>query len=271
MNVILTKVCTKCGEKKSLEDFHRGNSSYGKKSRCKVCRSISRKVKFAKSPEKELAINREWYRRNKEKRSAQIKRYQEENKEEKKARNKRWYENNKEDIRARGREYYHRTKEEKAPLKKRYREANKEKRRLYVKNRRPIINVRNRERRRTDPAFKLSLLLRGKITKAIKRGSKVGSAVRDLGCSIKDLKLYLERQFYPHPKTGEEMTWDNWSLMGWNIDHIIPVHSVDLLKRDQFLKVCHYTNLQPLWHEDHVKKTIEDGSYSMKGRLSYGS
>jgi len=32
----------------------------------------------------------------------------------------------------------------------------------------------------------------------------------------------------------------------------------DLTDREQLLKACHYTNLQPLWHEDHIQKTSND-------------
>jgi hypothetical protein len=69
-----------------------------------------------------------------------------------------------------------------------------------------------------------------------------------LGCTIPELKFYLESKFQP------EMTWDNWSYEGWHIDHIIPLDSFDLSNKEEFLKACHYTNLQPLWAEENFKK-----------------
>jgi Prasinovirus endonuclease VII len=104
------------------------------------------------------------------------------------------------------------------------------------------------ERLRTDIDARLSHSLRTRVNLAIKRGSKGGSAVRDLGCSIEQLKIHLEKQF------TSNMTWDNWALDGWHIDHIIPLSSFDLTDPEQFKIACHYTNLQPLWWRENIVK-----------------
>jgi len=96
--------------------------------------------------------------------------------------------------------------------------------------------------------------MRGRVRSAIKNGQKVGSAVDDLGCTVDEFKIYMTAKFYPHPVTGEEMTWDNWGLHGWHIDHIQPIASFDLTDRAQFLVAYHYTNQQPLWAIDNLKK-----------------
>jgi hypothetical protein len=89
--------------------------------------------------------------------------------------------------------------------------------------------------------------LRQRLCAAIRHKSKKGSAVRDLGCTIEELKQHLESQF------GPGMSWENYGK--WHIDHIIPLSSFDLSKRDELLKACHYTNLQPLWAKDNIKKS----------------
>jgi len=112
----------------------------------------------------------------------------------------------------------------------------------------------------TDVQYKLRVNLRARLHQAAVNGSKAGSAVRDLGCTIPELKTYLESKFYPHPITGEEMTWENWSPTGWHVDHKKPLKLFDLTDREQVLQACHYTNLQPLWAEQNLAKGAKDGT-----------
>lgn len=95
-----------------------------------------------------------------------------------------------------------------------------------------------------DPSYKISKNLRRRLNHILRENFKVGSAVKDLGCTGEQLKLHLEKRF----KDG--MSWNNYGckLGQWSIDHIIPLSKVDLTDRNEFLKVCHFTNLQPLWH-----------------------
>jgi len=69
-----------------------------------------------------------------------------------------------------------------------------------------------------------------------------------LGCSIEYLRSYLEQQFSPN------MTWDNYGLYGWHIDHIIPLSYFDFTDPEQQRRAWHYTNLRPLWAADNLKK-----------------
>ena len=107
----------------------------------------------------------------------------------------------------------------------------------------------NKDRRKTNIQYKLAYNLRTRLWYALKGNLKSGSAVHDLGCSIKELKAYLESKF------KLEMTWDNYGK--WHIDHMKPLVTFDLTDREQFLKANHYTNLQPLWAEENQIKSAK--------------
>lgn len=66
-----------------------------------------------------------------------------------------------------------------------------------------------------------------------------------VGCSPEFLKEYLEKQF------TEGMSWE---LMGHHIhiDHITPLSSAST--EEELYKLCHYTNLQPLWAQENLSK-----------------
>lgn len=67
-----------------------------------------------------------------------------------------------------------------------------------------------------------------------------------------------KKEYYIESKFEEGMNWNNWSHKGWHIDHIKPLSSFDLSKREEFLKACNYTNLQPLWAVDNFKKSNKE-------------
>jgi hypothetical protein len=157
--------------------------------------------------------------------------------EERKTVRKKWQKNYRDKNKKKLKEYYQAHAEELKIYNKKYYQNNKEKAKVYENN-----------KLKTDTNFKLARYLRNRIWKAIHNNQKVGSAVQDLGCSIPELKLYLKSKW----KDG--MTWENWSLTGWHIDHIIPLDSFNLQNKEEFLKACHYKNLQPLWAEENLSK-----------------
>jgi hypothetical protein len=132
----------------------------------------------------------------------------------------------------------------------------KEKKAEYDKSRIRDYDYEYQRALKNIPNFQLMVNLRSRLYHALKDEQKSGSAVQDLGCSVEDFIKYIESKFYPHPITGEAMTWENWGRNHntWQIDHIVELHRYDLSDREQFLKACHYTNMQPLWYEDHIKK-----------------
>jgi hypothetical protein len=123
---------------------------------------------------------------------------------------------------------------------KRYEERNKER----VQHRK---NTYRKERYSTDVNFKLSLKIRARLGAAIKNNSK--SLTNNFGCSISELKTYLESKFEPG------MSWDNYCMHGWHIDHIRPLCSFNLSDPNQLREACHYSNLQPLWAKDNLRKS----------------
>ena len=72
-----------------------------------------------------------------------------------------------------------------------------------------------------------------------------------LGCSIKKLKSHLKSLF------TDGMSWNNYGE--WEVDHIIPIDfyrkNYDF-KNPEVQKECfHFSNLQPLWQKDNIKKS----------------
>ena len=151
-----------------------------------------------------------------------------------------WRNLNKEKIKLRYKKWYDANKDKTKIRLKEYRKSNKEK--IYKQQ------LRWKRANKNNPKFKLPVLLRKRLNDALRNNYKSGSAVRDLGCTIDELKSYLESKFLPG------MTWDNWTIDGWHIDHIKPLSSFDLSDRKQMLEACHYTNLQPLWATDNLSK-----------------
>jgi hypothetical protein len=56
----------------------------------------------------------------------------------------------------------------------------------------------------------------------------------------------LEKQFI------SGMTWENYGYYGWHVDHKIPLASAKT--KEELIKLCHYTNLQPLWMDENLSK-----------------
>ena len=90
--------------------------------------------------------------------------------------------------------------------------------------------------------------IRERIRIALKGNPKSARITELLGCSIAELRSHLETQFQ------DGMSWNNHEQFGWHIDHIKPCASFDLSDPQQQRQCFHYTNLQPLWWLENLKK-----------------
>ena len=104
------------------------------------------------------------------------------------------------------------------------------------------------ERASNDLDFRLRGSLRARIRAAIKSkgGHKCSKTIALVGCSIEELRAHLEANF------TSGMSWDNYG--SWHIDHIKPCAAFDLSDERQQRKCFHYSNLQPLWAQDNLRK-----------------
>ena len=167
---------------------------------------------------------------------------------------KKYYKLNREHYIEHGRQYskgyYLKNRERIKKDKGEYYLKNRDKIAEKTKNNRKYITEYINNRLKTNLNYRLSNCLRSRLRAAIKGKFKSGSAIKDLGCSINYFKKYIEIKF----KSG--MSWNNWgkNREKWSIDHIRPLSKFDLTDRKQFLEACHYTNLQPMWQIDNIKK-----------------
>jgi len=162
------------------------------------------------------------------------------------------YELNKNKIKKQSRNHYSSHKKERAI----YRESIKPRQSIYMKNWRKENKQEIREyknsyetkRRKNDVGYKILRNLAQRVRDSIHGRNKAASTSELVGCSIDELRAHLERQF------TSGMTWANYGVKGWHIDHRKPCASFDLTIPEQQKECFNFSNLQPLWHTDNLKK-----------------
>lgn len=109
-----------------------------------------------------------------------------------------------------------------------------------------VYNDKEKQRRKNDPMFTMVKRLRKRLRESVLNKHEIrDKKLREiLGCSYEELLVHLESKFL------ENMSWENMNL--WHIDHIIPLASAKSL--EDVYRLNHYTNLQPLWAEDNLRK-----------------
>lgn len=102
-------------------------------------------------------------------------------------------------------------------------------------------------RRKTNPMVKCKFLIRNRLRQCLKKKFwlKRSKFAEYIGCSQEELIKHFESKF------TEGMNWENQGE--WHIDHIKPMDSATC--EEDMYKLCHYTNLQPLWALDNIKKS----------------
>jgi hypothetical protein len=213
----LTKICTKCLDEKSTEEFAKKNDRPdGLTDRCKLCYRAYEAARRRDRQEEYRAKKRGYYSANRERELAAKARYNQNPQTKGRLRtyNKKYHEENREEIRIKQAAY-------------------------------------KRKRRREDPVFALRERLRCRVYAAIRRAqaSKADSTIRLVGCTWPELKVFIEEQFEPG------MTWENCGREGegvWQVDHVFPLALVDLADPRKQFNAFNYLNLRPLWHKDNA-------------------
>ena len=223
----MVKKCRKCEIERNYSEFYKDKRNKdGLMSWCRCCLKKYRQDNI----ERVFEYKKQYYQEKKE--------YYNEY-------NKQYYQENKDSIKGRSKQYYQDNRELRSERSKQYYQENKERIMDYYE-----------KRRKTDPLFKMAGNLRNRTYQAFKYNgySKNTKTQQMLGVSWEVCKAHIENQF------TKGMNWDNYGE--WHIDHIIPLASANTEK--ELTKLCHYSNLQPLWAEDNLSKGSKIESQQMK-------
>lgn len=219
-----SKKCSKCGVIKDVCYFSKNNKTKDKlHCSCKECD----REKYLKNREYNLEKMREYKKNNPEK----IKEYYLENIEK-------------------YREYRESKKETTKLYMKDYYVNNLERRKEYLEKNKKIVNIKRniseKKRRDNNSLYKLKVYVRNRIWFYLKKNNvtQKNTSFELVGCSPQELKIHLEEKF------TQGMSWDNQGK--WHVDHIIPLSSAK--NEEELYKLCHFTNLQPMWAIENIKK-----------------
>lgn len=237
------RICTTCKEFKEFKEFNKSKKGkYGIREKCKICQSKNSKNYHIKNKDKIKLKSKEKYIKRKE--SGYYKIYKEENKEKLKIKSQEYYINNKEKLNTISKENYNKNKIKILNQMKNYREENsniiKERKHKYYINNKDKINKYKRNRN-IPLKEKLIRLTRLRIRQALKGFKKSEATKKIIGCDLDFYKKYLESKF------TKDMSWGNYGVNGWHIDHIKPCSSFDFSNQEQINQCFHYTNTEPRW------------------------
>ena len=226
-------LCRSC-YKKSYDVAHRDKVAYYQKSYREAHR------------DERLVYNKDYHATHRTEEAA----YRAAHRDERKDQSKAYYEAHFDKAAAYSKVYRAAHRDKVESYQKAYREAHRDELAAHAKayrdSNRDKRSDRDRTRRAGDINYRIACNLRTRLTTAVRNKQKIGSAVRDLGCSMDQFRLYIGNQF----ELG--MTWDNYGK--WHLDHVQPLASFDLTDRQQFLDAANWLNYQPLWAKDNLAK-----------------
>lgn len=212
------------------------------------------------NPEKKKAYLDGWNERNAKHVEAYRKKRYAENRERVKQEVAQWRLKNKEKQKRYALEYYQKNKEKLSLNAKIKRQENRE----YIRIRSKVWRDKNSEnlkkkarefmakRRKESLSFKMAQALRSRLRTVMvrKKCRKSDRMLVLLGCNLTFFLKYIESQFV----VG--MSWGNYGKGEgkWSLDHKIPCSHFQLQDLDHQKKCFHYTNLQPMWDLDNIRK-----------------
>jgi hypothetical protein len=117
---------------------------------------------------------------------------------------------------------------------------------LYDKKCKEYDVKRKRKKEKENELTGFIQKIRQSVRKSFKRSgyTKKSKTYNILGNDWGTVKEHFELLFQPG------MSWNNYG--DWEIDHIIPLSKAK--NEDDVIKLCNYTNLQPLWKLDNRLK-----------------
>ena len=123
----MSKTCTKCGETKPLDDFHRyKRSPDGRKPHCKECVREYKHRYYEENRDKERERNRRYREENRDKRLEYARRYHEENRDKMLDYKRRYREENRDKTLDYQRRYHEENRDKMLDYKRRYYEENRD-------------------------------------------------------------------------------------------------------------------------------------------------
>ena len=263
ISVTSTKVCSHCQVPKPLSEFSKCKDS--KDGLGYWCKGCIKQYNF-EHKEEHCSWWKQYYPEHKEEIKLYQKQWNLENPEYGKQYSQQHYLNNKEKIDIIHKQHYIENKDHVLLQQKQrhieHKEEDNFKSRQHYSDHKDEIRIQKNQyfnnKLKTDPQFRILCLLRSRTKHAIKsQGVKKSlHTVGLLGCTPDFFQNYIKS----HLKPG--MTLENNGLRKWHLHHIKYCHTFDLRDLEQQKLCFHYTNMIPMWQDEHNKLHENDAIQS---------